>query len=415
MALRLQAFEDDEKRIAGFQRAARMSGPRDGRRSGARFGLDRTVRLADLGLGQEQADRLPHPLQLRGRKAADFFQKVFSRYVHTGNIVQPRQNSKQKAFLLFEKTGRVQGMKITLAMGLAGLFLVMLTTAAVSAAEKPAPIVLWPQGAPGEKGDIGEETDTTKPNEGLVANKRVIRLGNVSKPTLTFYPAPADQNSGAAVVIFPGGGYHILAMDLEGTEIAEWLNSVGVSAVVVKYRVPARSGHPRHELPLQDAQRAFGLVRQHAAEWGINPKRIGVTGFSAGAHLSAVLCSQYERRAYPTVDESDAVSCRPDFAMLIYPAYLTVPKEGDKIAPELTINSSTPPTFLVQSEDDGVRPENSLYYYLALKQAKVPAELHLYPSGGHGYGLRPTSKAVTTWPQRAEQFMRGLGVLEKKN
>ena len=308
----------------------------------------------------------------------------------------------------------VRVMKLIAALLMAGLFRTVLTAASAVAAAPAAPVVLWPQGAPGEIGDIGEENDTTKPNEGLVAKQRVIRLGNVSKPILTFYPAPAGKNSGAAVVIFPGGGYQILAMDLEGTEIAEWLNSIGVNAVVVKYRVPARSGHPRHELPLQDAQRAFGLVRQHAAEWGLNPKRIGVTGFSAGAHLSAVLCSQYEKRTYPTVDEADAVSCRPDFALLIYPAYLTVPKEGDKIAPELTINSNTPPTFLVQTEDDGVRPETSLFYCLALKQAKVPVELHLYPSGGHGYGLRPTSQAVTTWPQRAEEFMRGLGLMETK-
>jgi acetyl esterase/lipase len=137
-------------------------------------------------------------------------------------------------------------------------------------------------------------------------------------------------------------------------------------------------------------------------------------GFSAGAHLAAVLSCNYAQRSYPPIDAADRVSCRPDFTMLIYPAYLTMPKEGDKIAPELNLTSNTPPTFLVQTQDDSVRAETSVFYYLALKNAKVSAELHLYPSGGHGYGLRSTAKAVTTWPQRAEQWMRGLGLLERK-
>jgi acetyl esterase/lipase len=276
-----------------------------------------------------------------------------------------------------------------------------------------APISLWPQTPPGEKGDIGEERDMTKPTDGIVAGKRVIRLGNVSQPTLTIYPAPPSKATGAAVLICPGGGYHILAMDLEGTEVAEWLNSIGVTAGLLKYRVPARKDRERYEAPLEDAQRALSLMRHRAAEWGIDPKRIGIMGFSAGAHLSAVASCRFDRRTYTPVDAADQTDCRPDFVMLIYPAYLTVQKENDKIAPELTISSNVPPTFIVQTQDDKIRVENSLFYYLALKQANVRAELHVFPTGGHGYGLRPSSHAVTTWPGLAEQWMRGLGLLER--
>jgi len=254
----------------------------------------------------------------------------------------------------------------------------------------------------------------TKPTDHLVAGRPVIRLGNVSQPTITVYPAPADKATGAAVIVCPGGGYHILAMDLEGTEVIEWLNSIGVTGVLLKYRVPARPGRPRYEPPLQDAQRAISLVRARAGEWGIDPHRIGLMGFSAGAHLSAVASCRFDQRAYTPVDAADQVSCRPDFVLLIYPAYLTVPQEGDKLAPELTVSSNTPPTFLVQTEDDNIRVECSLFYYLALKKARVPVEMHLYPSGGHGYGLRPSPHTVSTWPQRAEQWLRALGLLDRR-
>jgi acetyl esterase/lipase len=279
-------------------------------------------------------------------------------------------------------------------------------------AETAKPLKLWPGEVPGEKGAVGEEKDLTKPNEGLVAGKRVIRLGNVSQPTLTVYPPPAEKNTGTAVLVCPGGGYHILALDLEGTEVIEWLNSIGVTGVLLKYRVPARPGRERYAAPLQDAQRALGMVRRHASEWGINPGRIGVLGFSAGGHLSALLSTHDEKRTYDPVDDADQTSCRPDFALLIYPAYLTVAKEGDKLAPELNVSANTPPTFLVQTEDDGVRVESSLFYYLALKQAGVPAEMHLFPTGGHGYGLRPTAHAVTGWPRLAERWLEGLHLLK---
>ena len=281
-------------------------------------------------------------------------------------------------------------------------------------ADIPKPIVLWPKGAPGEKGDIGEEHDTTKPSDGLVAGKPVIRLGNVANPTISIYRPPADKATGAAIVVCPGGAYHILAMDLEGTEVCEWLNSIGVTGVLLKYRVPSRAGLEKHTAALQDAQRALSYLRFHAADWHIATNRIGILGFSAGGHLSAAASTHFEQRAYEAADNADAASCRPDFAVIIYPAYLTVKEESDKIAPDLTITEKTPPTFLVQTEDDGVRMENSLFYYLALKQAHVPAEMHLYADGGHGYGLRRTGHAVSNWPARAEEWLRSRHILDGK-
>ena len=284
-----------------------------------------------------------------------------------------------------------------------------------SFAAKPSNIIeLWPNGAPGEKGDIGDERDMTKPTDGLIAGKPVIRLGNVSKPTVSIYRPPADRATGAAVVVCPGGGYHILAMDLEGTEVCDWLNSIGVTAVLLKYRVPERSGMEKHIAALQDAQRALGLVRQRAREFGIDPQRIGTLGFSAGGHLSAALSSNYRERIYPPVDEADKMTCRPDFQVLIYPGGLTRKDENDKVAPEVAATTNTPPTFIAMTQDDGVRVENALFYALALKNAKVQIELHVYPTGGHGYGLRPSKDFVTTWPQRATDWMRSRGLLERR-
>jgi acetyl esterase/lipase len=281
---------------------------------------------------------------------------------------------------------------------------------ALLAADPPAEPI-WPKGAPGDSGVTSEEKDMTKPTDNLVAGRKVVRLGNVASPTIAVYRPPKEKDTGTAVVVFPGGGYNILAMDLEGVEVCEWLNSLGVTSVLLKYRVPARQGRPRWAAPLEDAQRALGIVRSRAKELGLRPDRIGVLGFSAGGHLAAALSPNYDRRSYEPVDERDQVSCRPDFTLLIYPAYLTVREEGDNISPELRIAENTPPTFLVQTEDDGVRVENSIFYYAALRKARVPAEMHLYPAGGHGYGLRRTDKTVTTWPSRAEEWLRSLGVL----
>jgi len=266
-----------------------------------------------------------------------------------------------------------------------------------------------------DKGDIGPERDMTKPSDGSPGGKTVVRLGNVSRPTITLYQPPSDKDTGAAVVVCPGGGYRILALDLEGTEVCQWLNSIGVTGVLLKYRVPARKGLERYTAPLQDAQRALGLVRSHATEWHIDPQRIGILGFSAGGHLSVAASTHFEKRTYRQVDEADQISCRPDFTLLIYPAYLVGKEEGPELAPEFTVTSNTPPTFLVQTEDDPVHVENSLFYYLALKKAKVPTEMHIFANGGHGYGLRPDSdKAVLTWPTLAEAWMRRSGFLEPK-
>jgi acetyl esterase/lipase len=289
-------------------------------------------------------------------------------------------------------------------------FLAIASVHIASAVEKEIP--LWPGQAPGEKAALGEEKDMTKPTDGQIAGKPVIRLGNVSTPTLTLYRAPKEKNTGAAVVVFPGGGYHILAMDLEGTEVCEWLNSIGVNAVLVKYRVPKRANVERHGPPLQDAQRALGLVRQHAAEWGIDPKRVGVIGFSAGAHLSAAV-SAATQRTYEMVDPADKLTSRPDFTMLIYPAYLTLKDEPDKQPAEVAVTTNTPPVFITMTQDDPIGVENALRYSLALKQAKVPFELHVYPKGGHGYGLRRTDNPLTAWPDRAAEWMKSQGLLKR--
>ncbi|HXQ80039.1 MAG TPA: alpha/beta hydrolase [Opitutaceae bacterium] len=280
-------------------------------------------------------------------------------------------------------------------------------------AEPPA-IRLWPGAAPGDKGALVEERDTTKPSDHLVAGRPVIRTGNVSDPTITVYRPPADRNTGAAVVVCPGGGYNILALDLEGTEVCEWLSSIGVTGVLLKYRVPKREGQPRYAAPLQDAERAVGLVRSGAKEWAIDPQRIGALGFSAGGDLCAVLAAAAGGRSYPRVDDADDVSCHPDFQLLIYPGYLVKDGGGYTIGPEIAVTAATPPTFLVMAQDDPVHVENALGYALALQEAKVPMELHVYPTGGHGYGLRPAVDFVTTWPQRAADWMRSRGLLEKR-
>jgi acetyl esterase/lipase len=291
------------------------------------------------------------------------------------------------------------------------LFAVPLLATVLLAADPPAEPI-WPMGAPNDTPAAGEERDTTGPSGNLVAGRKVVRLGFVNNPTISVYRPPKDKDTGTAVVVFPGGGYSILAMDLEGVEVCEWLNSIGVSGVLLKYRVPARQGRPRGAAPLEDAQRAVGIVRSRAKELGLRPDRIGVLGFSAGGHLAAYLSTNHDKRVYEPIDERDRASCRPDFTLLIYPAYLTVREENDKISPELKIAADTPPAFLVQTEDDSVRVENSIFYYAALRKAKVPAEMHLYPAGGHGYGLRRTDKVVTTWPLRAEEWLRSLGVLQ---
>jgi acetyl esterase/lipase len=285
------------------------------------------------------------------------------------------------------------------------------TLLAVGAPAGPiGPIRLWSGPAPGETGAIGPEHDVTTDRDRLAAGRRITRITNVTVPTLTVCLPPDDKRTGAAVLVFPGGAYRYVAIDIEGSEVSEWLNAIGVAAVLVKYRVPARQGLPPFAPPLQDAQRAVRMVRARAAEWGIDPKRVGVLGFSAGAHLSAALSTNFEKPGYEAIDALDERSCRPDFAMLVYPGSLLA-RDSDRLAAELQVSANTPATFIVQTEDDPVRVENGLAYYVALKAARVPVEMHLYSSGGHGYGLRPSGDAVSTWPDRARDWLRSSGVL----
>jgi acetyl esterase/lipase len=279
---------------------------------------------------------------------------------------------------------------------------------------QPAPghltLPIWPHGAPGAPPNPGPEVDTTTAKDNLIAGRTLIRLGNVTSPTLTLY-APKTNNTGAAVVVFPGGGYQILAMDLEGTEVCDWLNSAGINCLLLKYRVPEAGPYPKSSAPLQDAQRAMGIARAHAAEWHIDPHRIGVLGFSAGAHLAALLSTHYDKRVYDPVDTADQQSCRPDFAVIVYPGYLALAEQNFAPNPDIHVTANTPPTFLVQAEDDTVHVENSVVYFMELKNAKVPAELHVYAQGGHGYGLRRTALPVTTWPRSVEIWLHTIHML----
>jgi acetyl esterase/lipase len=290
--------------------------------------------------------------------------------------------------------------------------LLIAPTAFIASAAAPKVIDLWPGAAPGDKGDIGAEKDTSEPGKGLVAGKPIIRLGNVSKPSITIMKPAPEKDTGAAVIICPGGAYNILAWDLEGTEVAEMFNKLGVTGIVLKYRVPKRADRENYAAPLQDAQRAVGLVRAQAKELGLDPNRIGVLGFSAGGHLAATLAAHPDR-TYPQIDSADSASCRPDFLLLIYPAYLVVKEQNDKLADSVVPSAASPKTFIVIAEDDPVRVEGPLAYYAELKKHKIPAELHIYPTGGHGYGLRRTEQMVTTWPDRAADWLRSNNLLTK--
>jgi acetyl esterase/lipase len=280
-----------------------------------------------------------------------------------------------------------------------------LITSALHAGDERLTLDVWPGLAPGETTAGGEE----KLEEQKPGQREVKRLTNVSKPTLTFFRPPRNRDTGTSVVICPGGGYHILAMDLEGEEVAAWLNSIGVTGIVLKYRVPRKEGRPPHEAPLKDAQRAVSLVRSQANQLALAADRIGILGFSAGGHLAAAASTNFDQRTYEAIDAADEVSCRPDFTVLVYPGYL-VDKEG-KLSPEIRVTKDCPPTFFAHAYDDGVGPENSIGMFTALKQAGVTAELHVYASGGHGFGLRPSEHAASTWPVRCEEWMRGRGLL----
>ena len=299
---------------------------------------------------------------------------------------------------------------------------------------------IWPGRVPDPQPVAGPEVAKTTGKEFLVAGRPAVGVSNVSRPTMTVY-SPNGKNTGAAVVVFPGGGYQELAIDLGGTEVCDWLTPKGITCVLLKYRVtdvgeyPKSGPYPESPMALEDAQRTVGLVRFHAAEWHIDPRKIGVLGFSAGGHLSAAMSTHFDKRLYAAVDAADKESCRPDFAVAIYPGHLSLsaaewdakqgtkkfvvrhPATADKhlgLNPDIPVTSQTPPTFLLQAEDDHVdNVDDSLAYYIALKKAGVPVEMHLYARGGHAFGLRRTELSITGWPELVETWLGTIGMIPK--
>ena len=286
-------------------------------------------------------------------------------------------------------------------------------------------IAIWPGTPPDAQPVPGPESvQTDAKNKDLIAGKPTTGVTNVTRPTMTVY-SPTGRNTGVAIVVFPGGGFEELAIDLEGTEVCDWLTSNGITCVLLKYRVPSLpydwhcDCRPHNQmistLPLEDAQRTMGLVRLHAAEYHVDPHKIGVLGFSAGGYLIAEISTHYDRRLYKPVDAADKESCRPDFAVGVYPGHLST---GDayKLNPNVPVTRQTPPTFLVQAEDDNVDGvHQSIAYYIALKNAGVPAELHLYAHGGHAFGLRRTNLPITEWPLLVEKWLATIGMISTSN
>lgn len=302
-------------------------------------------------------------------------------------------------------------------MKMLSIFLIAL--ASLCSAAEPKLIKLWPGAVPGPAAKTeGAERDLTKPQDKLIAGRKIIKLGHVSTPQMHVYLPSKEKANGGAVVVCPGGGFSILAWDLEGLEVAEWLNSIGFAAIVVKYRVPTREhGDALNEAgnapmkaagPVMDAQRAMSLTRAKSAEWGLDPKRIGIMGFSAGGETAGLTAILREQRLYAKVDAHDEHSCAPDFALPIYPGGF-YDKQSGGLKPYLKITKDTPPMFFAMAQDDHVNSLNCLVLYTELTKNKVPAELHLFTHGGHGYGLRPTFTPVTHWPNLASKWLRNMG------
>jgi acetyl esterase/lipase len=276
-----------------------------------------------------------------------------------------------------------------------------------SSAAEPLTLNVWPGKPPGESKELPPEADQTKPSDKLIAGRRIIKLGNVSTPQLAVYRPAKDIDTHTAVVICPGGGHHILAYDLEGTEVAEWLNAIGVTGIVLKYRVPFRDPDKRWRAAVQDGQRAMSVVRSKANDWQLDPKRIGMLGFSAGGEVAA-LVSLHSERQYEPVDRVDEVSSRPDFAVLVYPGGL-LDQEKLVLRDHVKASNEAPPTFFVHAFDDNVSVLNTLLLAAELKKAGVPAEVHAYATGGHGYGLRRVEgQPVTEWPKACEAWLRTM-------
>jgi acetyl esterase/lipase len=257
--------------------------------------------------------------------------------------------------------------------------------------------------APGEKGDISPEK-AEKGKDGIE------RTSNVSVPTLQLFPAPEDRRNGAAVLVCPGGGYSILASEHEGTEVCKWLNANGVAGVLLKYRVPRREGLEKHHAPLQDAQRAMSMIRNRAGEWKIDPKRVGVLGFSAGGHLAAMTLVS-PPRTFPVDPKLDASGCRPDFGVLIYPAYQLAEVNKNMLAPEVKFDSGMPPVFIAVASDDRWA-SSSARLYLELQRLKVPVEMHAFAQGGHGFGITKKKELpVASWPRLCADWMKAMEIV----
>jgi acetyl esterase/lipase len=299
---------------------------------------------------------------------------------------------------------------------IASILFVLAFLAWPAIAQEPRVVSLWPGKPAGDVGIAGEEKFfelMVKGKPHLVDGKPTKWLTNVSKPTLTMYAPPKNKNTGVAMLIAPGGGYHNLGWDVEGTEIAEWLNSIGITGIILKYRCPRRPGDVKGVPPagpLMDAQRAISLVRANAKEWGIDPVRIGMVGFSAGGQLVGSTCTKFEKRTYDAIDDIDKISCRPDFGIMCYSGYFKV---DDGLTPTVATPKNTPPLFFVHATDDAISDvEHSVAFYLALKRAKINAAMHLYATGGHGFGVRPGSPCFG-WTRNCVEWMQQRGVLKK--
>jgi acetyl esterase/lipase len=286
------------------------------------------------------------------------------------------------------------------------------------AADDPLVVELWPGNAPDETGNIGAEKVVMSPaldRKQVEVTESTRMLTNVTKPTITIYRPAKDKDTGAAMLICPGGGYWNLYWQLEGEEVAAWLNSLGIHGIILKYRVPRRPDEPKGEparRPLQDAQRAVSLVRSKAGQWGIGPRRIGIGGFSAGGHLALATATAFEKRTYQPLAEADKASCRPDFAVLCYSGYLKA-KDKDELSPGLRIPAGTPPVFLAHGGDYIISPpEHSVVAYLALKRARVPAELHVYATAAHDFGVRKSDHPCSTWTRSCADWLRHQGLLQ---
>ena len=280
-------------------------------------------------------------------------------------------------------------------------------------------IALWPDGPPDPRAGVGAEgvhyaTIREHGKKKLVGGKPYMYIENVTQPTITVYP-PKKAGTGAAVIVYPGGGFNVLAIDIEGTEICDWLTSNGIACVLLKYRVPCEHQGPYRECPSahQDAQRAMSIVRSRAAEWRIDPQKIGVIGFSAGAHMVIMSSTRFDR-LYPAVDDADKVSSRPDFALVLYPGRVASRRANFTPNPDIRVTERTSPTFLVHAYDDPMNPvENSVAYAAALRKAGVPSEIHIFATGGHAFGLRRIGATATAWPQLAEAWLQSLDVIRQ--